>query len=128
MSGRDVGAPDPRIERIREHALLFDTTTQAVVATTPEGVIAYWNDVAAHLYGWTMAEVLGRDIVDITPAVLVRTDAADIMTKLREGKRWSGEFRVRRRDGVEFAAYVQDFPVRDEHGELIGIIGLSRPL
>ena len=117
-----------REEIIREHALLFDTTTQAVVATTPEGTIAYWNDVATQLYGWELAEVIGRDIVDVTPAVPLRGDAVDIMTRLKDGKRWSGEFRVRRRDGVEFEAYVQDFPVRDEHGELIGIIGLSRPL
>ena len=124
----DMRDPSTQDERLRAHALLFDTRRQAVMATTPEGRIAYWNDAAESLYGWSEAEVLGRDIVEVTPAVLVRGDATDIMSALREGKRWSGEFLVKRRDGEEFRAYVQDFPVRDAAGELIGIIGLSRRL
>ena len=113
---------------IRSRALPFDTRSQAVIATTVEGVIVYWNEVAVSIYGWSPSEVLGRNVLEVTPAVPVQQNAANIMQHLRSGKSWAGEFRVRGRDGVEFPVYVQDFPVRDAHGELIGIIGVSKPV
>jgi PAS domain S-box-containing protein len=119
--------PSPHQEALSNQARLFDTPAQAVIATTASGAIAYWNRTAASVYGWRADEVLGRDIVEVTPAAPVRDNAADIMRQLRAGRSWSGDFRVRRRDGSELIVYVQDFPVRDADGELIGIIGVSRP-
>ena len=109
-------------------ARVFDTPSQAVIATTAAGAIAFWNAAAASVYGWPAAEVIGRDIVDVTPATPVRGSAADIMRGLRAGRSWSGDFRVRRRDGSELTVFVRDFPVRDADGELIGIIGVSSPV
>ena len=109
-------------------ARIFDTPSQAVIATTATGTIAFWNAAAASVYGWPAAEVLGRDIVEVTPAAPVRESASEIMRSLRAGRSWSGDFRVRRRDGTELTVFVQDFPVRDAAGELIGIIGVSRPV
>lgn len=115
-------------QALREHALLFDTSSQAVIATDSSGAIRYWNAVARRIYGWEAAEVLGRDILEVTPARPVRANAAEIMERLRAGSSWSGEFLVRGRDGDEFTVYVSDFPIRDPTGELIGIIGVSRPV
>ena len=119
--------PSPsREEAIRRRAVIFDTPSQAVIATTASGAIAFWNDAACSLYGWSVEDVMGQDIVEVTPAKPVQASAADIMRQLQAGRSWSGDFRVRRRDGIELTVYVQDFPVRDSDGELIGIIGVSR--
>ena len=114
-------------DAIKSHALLFDTPTQAVIATTATGLIAYWNDTARELYGWPAEEVLGKNVVEVTPAVPARDDAVAIMERLRAGLSWSGEFQVVHRDGSELKMFVQDFPVRNAQGELIGIIGVSKP-
>ena len=112
-------------EAIRTHAALFDIPTQAVVATTLDGRIVYWSDTAARMYGWSSEEVLGRDILEVTPSETTREQAAEIMSRLREGQIWSGEFHVRTRAGEGFCAHVRDVPVRDDRGELIGIVGIS---
>jgi len=113
---------------VRAHAELFDIPTQAVIGTTLEGRIVYWSDYATNLFGWQRSEVLGRDVVSVTTPSTTTEEAEEIMATLRSGEPWTGDFKLRRRDGVEFNARVTDLPVRDEDGELIGIIGVSRPI
>jgi PAS domain-containing protein len=54
--------------------------------------------------------------------------AEEIMSELRAGRSWSGEFVVRRKDGSTFPVMVTDTPVHDEQGTLVGIIGVSTDL
>ncbi|MDC4225789.1 MAG: PAS domain S-box protein [Candidatus Manganitrophus sp.] len=112
-------------ERIRFQANLLDVVEQAVIATDIAGVILYWNRFAEKLYGWSAGEVLGRNIMEITPSNLSLDQAGEIMNLLARGEGWTGEFLVRRRDGSSFTAMVIDTPIRDEKGELVGIIGVS---
>jgi PAS domain S-box-containing protein len=107
---------------------LLNAVDQAVVATTPEGEILLWNRCAERLYGWPADEAVGRNILDVAPAEMSREQAAMIMDELRAGRAWSGEFRVRRRDGGSFQAWVADTPVVDGEGRLIGIVGVSTDL
>ncbi len=104
---------------------LLDAVGQAVIVTDLQGAITYWNRFAEQLYGWPAQEVLGRSIVDVTPSEGFRERAHDIMAELKEGKSWSGEFLVRRRDGTSFPAMVTNTPVYEEAGRLVGIIGVS---
>jgi PAS domain S-box-containing protein len=55
-----------------------------------------------------------------------KTDAKKIMNLLKQGKSWTGPFKLRRRNGTEFVAEVTDEPIRDSEGNLVGIIGISR--
>ncbi|MCC2669704.1 MAG: luxQ 12 [Armatimonadetes bacterium] len=109
-------------------AHLLDTVEQAVTVTDLDGMITYWNSFAERLYGWAAAEAVGRNILDVTPAEVSRSQGLEIMERLRDGKSWAGEFLVRRRDGSTFPAWVTDTPIRDEQGELTGVIGVSTDL
>ena len=111
---------------IRAKAEPFDISGQSVIGTTADGTIVYWNESAVELYGWRVDDVLGRNVVDITPSAQTREQASAIMARLRTGETWSGDFMVRRRDGSQFRAEVRDVPVFDDTGELIGIIGISK--
>lgn len=111
---------------IRNRAEPFDITGQSVIGTAHDGTIVYWNAGAAQMYGWPADDVLGRNIIDVTPSEQMREQAAEIMARLGEGETWSGWFAVRRRDGSEFMAEVRDVPVFDDTGELVGVLGISR--
>jgi PAS domain S-box-containing protein len=110
---------------IRKAAELFDTDHQAVIGTLVSGAIVYWNRAAERLYGWSADEVLGRNIVEVTPSSPSREQAVAIMSRLQEGHSWTGQFGVQRRDGEEFKAHVRDVPVQDAKGALVGIVGVS---
>jgi PAS domain S-box-containing protein len=115
-------------ESARFQAHLLDTVEQAVIATDLEGRIIYWNHFAEKLYGWPAAEAVGRSILEVTPDESEGAQAAEIMSYLAAGRTWSGEFKVRRRDGTSFPALVTDTPIHDEAGHLVGIVGVSTDL
>src|SRR5919112_960446 len=106
-------------------AQLLDAVGQSVIATDPQGSIIYWNRAAEELYGWSKEEVMGHPIVEVTPSEEMLERAEEIMSELRAGRSWLGEFVVQRKDGSTFPAMVTDTPVHDEQGNLAGIIGVS---
>ncbi|MDT5270551.1 MAG: hypothetical protein QOH49_2737 [Acidobacteriota bacterium] len=115
-------------DSIRFQAHLLDTVEQAVIATDLEGRIIYWNGHAERLYGWPAAEAVGRSVLEVTPDESEGAHAAEIMSRLIAGETWSGEFKVRRRDGTSFPALVTDTPIHDESGRLVGVVGVSTDL
>ena len=107
---------------------LLNAVNQAVIATDLDGTIVYWNRFAEQLYGWEASEVLGRQILEVTPSSISRGQAASIWSWLQRGETWSGELLLRRRDGSEFTALVTDAPLLDANGSLVGIVGVSADL
>jgi PAS domain S-box-containing protein len=122
---RDISERKQAEEEIRFQAHLLDAVEQAVIATDLEGNIIYWNSFAERLYGWSASEAIAANVMDITPAEGVRELGAEILSTLKQGKSWSGEFLVKHRSGVEFPVMVTDSPIFNEDGNLIGIVGVS---
>ena len=107
---------------------LLDAVPAALIATDVSGTIIYWNSFAERLYGWSAKDVLGRNILEITVPDEWEKEGAEIMALLGQGKSWSGEFKVKRKDGTIFCASVTDSPIFDDHGTLLAIIGMSHDL
>jgi two-component system, cell cycle sensor histidine kinase and response regulator CckA len=124
----DVTARRHGEAQLRFQAQLLDAVGEAVMATDPEGRIRYWNRRAEELYGWARDEVMGRNVVDVTPSSMSRRQADEIMKRLAAGEVWTGEFQVQRRDGSTFPAEVTNTPILDEAGGQVGIVGISHDL
>ena len=122
---RDISDREMRDKQIRFQASLLDAVEEAVIATDLEGTILYWNLFAEELYGWTPAETLGANVIDIIPTSATRGDASEILARLRQGASWSGEFVAQRKDGSSFPTLVTDSPIYSRLGEPIGIVGVS---
>lgn len=110
---------------IRFQAHLLDVVEHAVIATDLDGIITYWNRFAEQLYGWSASEVIGRDVLEVTPSQASRAQADEVMACLARGESWSGEFLVCRRDSTVFPALVTTSPIQNEQGQLIGVVGVS---
>jgi PAS domain S-box-containing protein len=106
------------------HDQVLDQVDLAVIATDAEGVVTHWNARAEVLYGWTRDEAIGRYVADLTVPEDQRRNGAQIIERLQAGESWQGSFRVRRKDGSVFTAYVKNSPIL-EGGRLIGIVGCS---
>lgn len=122
---RDITAIKQAHEAIRMQVQMLDAIGEAVIATDPAGRIIYSNRFARKLYGWTTADLVGRNIMEVTVDGGDRADAARIMRQLRQGRIWKGEFRVRHRSGRTFPAQISNAPVFDDAGRLVAIIGVS---
>ena len=115
-------------DQIRLQARMLDAVGDAVIAVDTNHKIIFWNEAATRIYGWKPEEVLGKNTVDVTVPELSREDAKKILAQLDRGEIWSGQYRVRHRDGHEFPVFVIDSPVLDDNGNLIAIIGTSHDI
>ncbi|MDP9261350.1 MAG: PAS domain-containing sensor histidine kinase [Actinomycetota bacterium] len=70
--------------RAGEIASLVDSTADAVIGTTPNGIITSWNHGAELIYGWAAAEAVGRPLVMIVPPA-TRGLVAESMHRLAQG-------------------------------------------
>jgi PAS domain S-box-containing protein len=116
------------LERVRGVLRSRIADTLAVIATQDDGAILFWNRGAKRLYGWSEAEAIGRNVVEVTPAVQSRAEAAEIMEVLGRGEPWEGEILLRKRDGAPFRAFVADFPLAVAGQAAAIIVGASAPI
>jgi PAS domain S-box-containing protein len=111
---------------IKLQSLMLNAVGDSIVATDANGYIIYWNESATKTYGWKESEVLGCDIREIIVPKESKNESDLIMNKLIKGEHCSGEFMFNRKDGTVFLAEVTQRPVVNQHGKLIGTIGVSR--
>ena len=69
--------------------------------------------------------MMGRSAAEVIVAPKLMERGLEIIALLRDGKSWTGEFPVLRRDGTEIPVLVTDSPIHDVDGRLVGIIGVS---
>lgn len=122
---RDITERKTAEEEKNFKAQLLNTIGQAAIATDLNGTVIFWNQAAEKIYGWSASEAIGKSIMTLTLDEHTREEAAAIMKQLSKGKSWSGEFKVRRKNGETFPALVTNSPIYDQDGKLTGIIGIS---
>jgi PAS domain S-box-containing protein len=86
---------------LAERSLMLEAAHDAIlVRDDPSQAVTFWNQGAAHIYGYRADEALGRDPHELLQTTLP-TPLDAIMATLDTNGRWEGELRQRRRDGAE---------------------------
>jgi PAS domain S-box-containing protein len=100
-------------------ASLVESTSDAIIGTTPEGIIASWNHGAEGLYGYSAEEMIGKYVSDLFPSE--RSDElAQYLDKISRGERISGFESVRvRNDSSRVDVALTISPVYDTAGKLL---------
>jgi PAS domain S-box-containing protein len=122
---RDVTELKKADEDNRFKANLLNTIGQAAVATDINGIVNYWNRAAETIYGWKKEEALGKNIIALTTTADTAEQANLIMDELKKEQIWSGEFKVRKKDGTNFSALITNSPIYDEQNKFSGMVGVS---
>ncbi len=92
----------------RRFRLLLDNVSQiAVQGFTPEGIITFWNQANEQIYGYTAAEALGQDLVELIVPPEQRSKIRGIIHQMAStGVRPpSAELSLMRKDGAPVAVY-----------------------
>jgi PAS domain S-box-containing protein len=134
-STRDISARHRERAALRESKELFRTTLHsigdAVIATDATGHITFMNSVAEILTGWTFAEAAGRASSEVFRIINEQTRAdvsSPIDRVLREGTivGLANHTVVLARDGREYPIEDSGAPIRDEAGNLLGVVLVFR--
>jgi PAS domain S-box-containing protein len=116
------------LEQIGRQSLYLNAVQAAIIGTDLSGGVTYWNRFAEGLYGWAAAEVIGRNIMEVTVSSETEDEARKHMASVLAGNRWAGEFRVRCKDGNFVSAFGTLSPVLDEGATAVGVVGVSQDL
>jgi diguanylate cyclase (GGDEF)-like protein/PAS domain S-box-containing protein len=121
---RDITERKRAEEEVLFHKHMVDAVGQVVIANdnSPRRRINYWNRAAEEVLGWTAAEAIGQGFYDIVPPEDFHENVRQIGQRVRQGETWSGEFRMRHKDGTVIPALASVAPILDEDGELLGVI------
>ena len=105
---------------------IINSSDDAIVGKTADGVITTWNPAAEKMYGYSAEEIVGQPATVLCDPDHVG-EIKEILEKIRRGERVLHHETVRRRkDGTTFPVSVTVSPVHDEGGRLIGASSIAR--
>jgi PAS domain S-box-containing protein len=116
-------AQDRDIARL---AAIVDSTDDAIISKSIDGVIETWNAGAERLYGYTAEEVIGRPMSALLPKSLLEEDQL-ILSKIRRGERVQNFETTRiHKEGRPLQVSLTISPLRNASGEVVGISHVAR--
>ncbi len=102
-------------------ALIIESSDDAIVSTTLDGVVKSWNRAAEQLYGYTADEVIGHPIESLIVPPERSDEVIQELEAIGQGEFTLLEETVRqRKDGTQLAVSVKASPILDEAGKVIG--------
>jgi len=112
---------------IVEMAAIVDSSNDAIIGKTLEGVITTWNRGAENIYGYTADEMIGKSISLIVPPdrpgevaeIIAGMMVADARTKNFETQRVCKDGRI-----IDVSLTVS--PIRDSDGMIVGASSVAR--
>ena len=99
----------------RLHALLLPALREMVVMADLDGRVTYWNEAASTMLGYTAEERLGHHLFAFLPEER-RQRMAGLMSALRDGAEWEGEYEATHKDGSPVWVEARAWALRDETG------------
>ena len=109
-------------------AAIVESSADAIITKTLDGIITSWNPGAERMYGYSAAEAIGNNISIIVGAVEA-TELVDVLARLRRGERID-HYETRRfcKDGTIKDVSVTMSPVCDDRGNVTGGSAVARDI
>jgi PAS domain S-box-containing protein len=109
-------------------AAIVDSSDDAIVSKTLDGIITSWNAGAERLFGYTASEAVGQHISFIIP-VNRRNEETVIIERIKKGDRIEHFDTVRiRKDQTPLDISLTISPVRDAGGKIVGASKIARDI
>jgi PAS domain S-box-containing protein len=109
-------------------AAIVESSEDAIVGKSLDGIIRSWNAGAQRIFGYTPQEAVGRSITMIIPPERQDEERA-ILERLRRGERIEHFETVRvAKDGRRLDISLTISPVRDDEGRIIGASKIARDI
>jgi len=107
-------------------ALIVDSSQDAIIGKNLDGIITQWNKGAEQIYGYTAAEIIGRNVSVLCPPE--RPDEIPgILEKIRHGQRVEYFESVRiTKDGRRLHMSISVSPIYDADGGVVGASAIGR--
>jgi len=115
-----------RLLAARQLASIVESSDDAIVRKSLDGIIQSWNAGAERLFGYTADEAIGRHISLVIPPHRV-AEEDDIIASLKAGQRVDHfETERRHRSGRQIWVSLTISPIRDDDGRVVAASKIAR--
>jgi PAS domain S-box-containing protein len=109
-------------------AAIVDSSDDAIISKTLQGIITSWNAGAERLFGYSAAEAVGNSITMLIPPDRIQEER-EIISRLVKGERIEHFETVRvNRDGDFVEVSLTISPVKDSSNRIIGASKIARDI
>jgi len=107
-------------------AAIVESSDDAIISKTLDGIVSSWNHAAEKLFGYTEEEMIGQPITKIIPVDRL-DEEPQILSRLRRGERVD-HFETKRiaKNGSILDISLTISPVKDRNGKIIGASKIAR--
>jgi len=103
-------------ERILQQAALINKARDAIIVCDLNLRVLFWNKGAERIYGWTLSEVLGKDLREVLYSGAVDEIDAGLATLNAKGE-WNSETKLRSKEGRPLIIERRWTLIRNELGQ-----------
>ncbi len=109
-------------------AAIVDSSDDAIVGKTLDGIVTSWNRAAETMFGYTAEEMIGQSIRKIIPDDR-QSEEDDVLARIRRGLRVEHFDTIRqRKDGTMVPISLSVSPIHDERGFVVGASKIARDI
>ncbi len=124
---RDISERKAVHEQLRQTndmlTAVVEASPAAIIATTPDGLVRFWNAAAERMFGWTAAEVIGNPLPFVPPGK--GEESTRLFETTSGGQSIPGaELERCRKDGTCLSVLLSTAPLHDRSGGVVGVIGI----
>jgi PAS domain S-box-containing protein len=115
-------------QRLRWLASIVESSDDAIVSKTLDGIITSWNGGAERVFGYSASEAIGRPSTLVIPQDR-QGEEREILTRVRRGERIDHFETVRqRKHGSLIVVSLTVSPVKDANGKIVGASKIARDI
>jgi PAS domain S-box-containing protein len=107
-------------------AAIVQSSDDAILSTTLEGIVTSWNPGAERLYGYKAGELVGQSIGVLIPAHRSGEEWSILQDVLAGATRAHYETERKRKDGVLLEVSLTVSPIKNRKGEIIAASSIAR--
>ncbi|PWU03568.1 MAG: histidine kinase [Terriglobia bacterium] len=113
-------------EAMAHLAAIVESSEDAIISKTLDGIILSWNSGAERIYGYTSGEAIGKPMTLVLPDDRPNEET-EILERIQRGERVEHFETVRKtKSGDLIDVSLTISPIRDKHGRLIGASHVAR--
>lgn len=113
---------------LAQFAAIVESSDDAIISKTLEGIITSWNRGAEKLYGYSAAEIIGQPMLRLIPPEQ-SAEEEGILGRIARGERMDHFETVRiGKDGKPLHVSVTVSPIRNKEGRIVGASTIARDI
>ena len=125
---RDVTDRYLAAEAAQRTATVVESSGEAIMSATLDGVVTSWNPASERLYGYSSGEIIGKPSRPLIPDELVQGQRA-MLAVVKAGRTSENLETLRiRKDGTVIPVALTVSPIRDGAGTVVGVSAIARDL